>query len=292
MHLRTFAKAHSRTLKAIPPVLIVALLLALSVYECLSGGAHIRQFVPHEIEFPVHNGPLATDRGYEYVYGKLVDDGKCILIAPRHETPDRGYVPVWPPGYSLVMHRGRASILSPTGRIAARPGDWVRVSFDPNVPRDPQAPRPAWVGRLGGKCAGQFILVGDDVSAIDDDKPSVVELSDPPLFFPRAQHYRGLIESETVARRITLELSGSCLVLIRHGDDSGYYAVWPPGFWPYQGTDGLEVRNGGGKVLLRPGDEFQTGRWSAPEVNPFADLDQQCQGRSPWYITTIKDPRP
>ena len=292
MSMRAFATSHSRTLKAIPLLLMVALLLGLSVYECMSGGSHIRQFVPHEVEFPVHDGPLATDRGYEYVYGKLVDDGKCILIAPHQETPDRGYVPVWPPGYSLVMHRGKASILSPTGRIAARPGDWVRVSFAYNVPRDPQAPRPAWVGRLGGKCAGQFILVGDDVSAIDDDKPSVVELADPPLTFPRAQHYRGLVESETVAYRATLELAESCLLVITHEDDSGHYAVWPPGFWPHQGTNGLEIRNGGGKVLLRPGDTFQTGRWSAPEINPFADLDQQCGGRSPWYITTIKDPSP
>ena len=134
MSMRAFATSHSRTLKAIPLLLMVALLLGLSVYECMSGGSHIRQFVPHEVEFSC---PRRTSRYRSRVRVCLRQAGGRRQVHPhrpasgKRQTADTSRSGL--PGNSLVMHRGRASILSPTGRIAARPGDWVRVSFTYNV---------------------------------------------------------------------------------------------------------------------------------------------------------------
>ena len=258
-------------LKVVLLIATVALILSLAVYEHLSGYIHLWDLTHHDIAFPVHQEPLATDWGHTAPLGELIDQDGCLRLA-RHNRSDRSTLLVWPPGYSLYIAWTHVSVLSPSGRVAARVGDTVRVSGMP-------APK-TWADASDLDCPGPYFLVGDDVSVVEQDEPSVVELPGSTLYFPRGERYTGL-ERELMLHRGRVGLSGNCLLLDQTNPPR--LVVWPPGFWPHIGEHGLEVRNSGGEVVARPGDVLTFGRATTPPNSPFLDREQ-CPSYELWYI--------
>lgn len=102
------------------------------------------------------------------------------------------------------------------------------------------------------------MIVGDEVSAVGPDEPTVVPLPGSTLYFQRSRTPRGAPETELALLIGELVLDGDCL---RIGGDNGegYFVVWPPGFTPHIEDGVVHVRNGGGQIIARVGDRLRLG---------------------------------
>ena len=134
MNLKARILSPSRKVKAIPPIIAVALLLALASYECASHWIHVQE-VLHLPEggdvdpFPVHQEPLATDIGHHYFYGTMVVKGGCLrLDYSNWNAHDYLILLVWPTGFTLDDTGEVPLVRDAAGRPVARPGDDARFS--------------------------------------------------------------------------------------------------------------------------------------------------------------------
>ena len=233
-----------------------------------------------QIHFPQHQQPPLTNWGTDYIFGELILVDGCLRLSytdPTYKdsTPD-GVLIIWPAGFRLNRDTTPARIINPTGLVAARVGDDVRISGDWS-----KDPRPTWwpaqptragmvrdeapdtatlAKELPAECTGPYWIVGDEVSALGPDEPLEISPPDSTIYFPRQKTLRGPVahlDAETVGR---LVLDGDCLRLQDEAVPRPYsVVVWPPGFSPHIERGEVEIRNGGGRTIARVGDELMLG---------------------------------
>ena len=101
---------------------------------------------------------------------RLLLDGKGCLRFDNHPGGYEGYLPVWPPGYSLRIEGGEKRVLDHQGRPVARVGDRVYTGGG------------EWAkeGSMGGyeerrrelgvpkKCTGTFWVITPPVNDVGD----------------------------------------------------------------------------------------------------------------------------
>ena len=112
---------------ACPRVLLISLLVALAV-GCNDGQGDDQAPVG---VFPRHDAPLGTDRGGQYLAGRLVLDSGCLRVeVPSNDAsnplPSRLLI-IWPGAFTLSTEDGAVRIVDGLGRIAAHVGDHVRL---------------------------------------------------------------------------------------------------------------------------------------------------------------------
>ena len=258
--------------------------------------------------FPKHDEPLRTDRGNEYFFGELVALDGCLRL-----DYGVGYFEgltlllVWPPGFSVSEEDGSITVVDGYGSTAAKLGEDVRFSgraFGEDVwpvyADEPGQDQPQarlrwreqlkewqqveqeWQQRLSVDCPGPFLMVGDEVTVVGPDEPTVVSTPGSTLFFPRSKSIRGPKSSHLLLGTGELVLDGNCLRL-GHGNEraKGALIQWPAGFAPYIEGGEVEIRNGAGRTIARVGDSIEvSGQRGRHENSPYG---ASCPG-SLWYV--------
>ena len=239
-------------------------LLAVNSTACQSpSGGEMDPATPARPIFPVHQEPLGTDLGFDYLAGELrAEDGCLKLYRMGWDDPKRIvseqlrdiWLPVWPSGFALRQDGDDTQVIDGDGVIVARAGDTVRFGgrsywSDGNGQEELEKTVPK-------ACQGLYYLVGDEVSVVAPDEARVVRLPGSTLWFPRSRtsgnypHPQWLAESP---RGRPLTLDGDCL---RVGKD-GPAVIWPTGFYPDMMNGRVVVRNGGGRVVAVVGQEMK-----------------------------------
>ncbi len=268
--IRIHGKRLRMTFNRMPIVLRVAIILTLLVLTAIAcQSASDGQTTPHadrRIAFPVHQEPLGTDLGLDYLAGELrAEDGCLKLYRLGWDDPKRTvseqlrdmWLPVWPSGFALRQDGDETQVIDGNGATVARAGDIVRFGG-----------RSYWSDETGQEelektvpkaCRGLYYLVGDEVSVVASDEARVVRLPGTTLWFPRSRTGGGgppfASNLAEPPKGQPLTLDGDCL---RIGKD-GPVVIWPTGFYPDVLDGRVVVRNGGGRVVAVVGQEMKLG---------------------------------
>ena len=145
--------------------------------DCPGGtfGIHSIKVLPDvEVYFPRQDGSLATDQGMERFVGKLVLEGRCLMVDAAIRVKDRVIMPggryllIWPDTFTLSLNDKDAGIVDATGRVVARVGDEIQfsaVSISYQEAMDHSGLR-----EISPACTGGYWVVGDDFAAVPDSE--------------------------------------------------------------------------------------------------------------------------
>ena len=215
--------------------------------------------------FPLHSEPLATDWGLWHKMGELVLEGGCLRILENPDLSDHddyvpSFLPIWPEGFSWIGTEDSVAVIDRSGRAVAKVGDYVRLSGDGIHSERHRGKRIA--ASLANDCEGPFYLVGDDVTVIEPDEPEMVQVGDSDIYIRlQKTNERGFTPLPdtadgywSVSEPLTLE--DDC-ILLGYPDGRRYVPIWPAGFTGYIEDGVLEVRNGGGRKIVRTGERLR-----------------------------------
>ena len=237
---------------------------------------------PPPVAFPRHDYPLETDRGGYYLAGQLVLKEGCLLVevpSNPNDAPWPAPLAIWPSSFSLEQDSGTVRVLDGDGRVVARVGDYLRLSWAA-VTYD-EAKRHELITELPEHRPPGHILVVDEVTAFDPkNEATELRLSDPEVLFLRQQTVmsvnRGFLDAEGVGE---LVIDGSCLRI--KGEHNTNTVIWPAGFTPHVEDGLVQVRNGAGQIIARVGDEIAGGG------GYFKSGNKECPGEA-FHIHSIK----
>ena len=212
---------------------------------------------PSLVAFPRHDYPLGTDRGGEYLAGRLVLSEGCLRIEVPADNSDDialSLLVIWPSAYKVEETSRTVRVMDGMGRTAARAGDHVRLSWAPATYQEAK-PRELVTG-LSEHCPDPSFLVGEEVTVFDpENEATELRLSDPAVLFLRQRTEisanRGFMDAAGIGE---LVLDGQCLRL-----DGVATILWPAGFTPHAEDGVVHVRNGAGRTIVKVGDEIAGG---------------------------------
>ena len=224
----------------------------------------------------------------------MLEEGCLRARGGEGRSPGSGPAPsfllIWPDGFTWIEDRGNVSISDLSGLHVARVGDTVRFSGRV-VDADSDFALEIASG-TAGSCVGPYYIVGDEVSAIGQNEPEKLSVPRSTLHFQRSKTRMlttdMVVTLEGFSDPMELELHGDCLLVSSAAKPSDRnLVVWPAGFHPHVGDDGvLEVRNGGGRTVAHVGDRlYLRGRKSAAEGPNF----EQCGVSSQWMVDNLRN---
>ena len=237
--------------------------------------------------FPLHSEPLATDWGLWHKMGELVLESGCLRILEDPNLSDHDYfvpsfLPVWPEGFSRTGTGDTVAVIDRSGQVVAQVGDYVRLSGDGVYSESHRGEQIAKT--LSPDCIALFYyLVGDDVTVIESDEPEVVQVADSDIFIRRQKtNERGFTPLPDTADGYgyasePLVLENDCVV-IPYRDGERYVPIWPAGFTGHIEDGVLEVRNGGGRKIVRIGERIRI-RGSIVEEHLGGVYVSECEAR-------------
>ena len=252
------------------------------------------------VGFPQYEGPPMLPEGSRF--GELIVVDGCLRVRryPDPTYPDQNPVPlllVWPENFTLTTKGDSTQIINGAGLIAARVGDDVRFSGHGICSE-------GWCGitdigeidllqPLPEGCPGPYWIVGEDVSAVDPDEPTVVSIPGSTLFFPRQKSVKGPRAIMTALNGGELILDGDCLRVgrpnpIYRNQNPNHTVVWPAGFTPHIEDGVVHVRNGAGRTIARVGDEIYMGGGETG-INPRGLDSERCPGKY-WIAHNVRHP--
>ena len=249
--------------------------------------------------FPTHDEPLPTDWGdfgwrfSGHIMVELMLKNGCLRALGEmgfSNGPIPSFLLVWPDGFTWREEGGAIRISDRTGVFVAQVGDMVRFSgrlieLDSDLAREIEDAIPA-------KCVGPYYMVGDEVSSIGLDEPEVLSIQGTTLYFQRLKTRMlssNMVDSlELFSGPVDLELEGDCLLVPGEINPSErHMVVWPQGFYPHIGEDGIvEVRNGGGRTVARVGD----GLYMRGREAPARDIHiRRCGVATLWRVDNLRN---
>ena len=252
------------------------------------------------VGFPQYEGPPVLPERSRF--GELIVVDGCLRVRgyPDPTYPDRTPVSlllVWPANFTLSAKGNSIQIIDGAGLIAARVGDEVRFSGHP-ICSD------GWclttdIGEidllqpLPEGCPGPYWIVGEEVSAVAPDEPTVVSIPGSTLWFPRQKSVKGPLVQRTALNGGELILDGDCLRVgrpnpIYRNQNPNLVVVWPAGFTPHIEDGVVQIRNGAGRTIARVGDKIYMGggeTWFKPKGT---DSDR-CPGKY-WIAHDVSHP--
>ena len=214
--------------------------------------------------FPLHSEPLVTDWGLWHKMGELALEGGCLRILENPDLSDHddfvpSFLAIWPEGYSWTRTETSVAVVDRSGQEVAQVGDYVRLSGD-GIHSERHRGRRI-TESFADDCEGPHYLVGDDVTVIESDEPEMVQVADSDIYIRRQKTtVRGstpLADTADgywpVSEPLTLE--DDC-ILLGYPDGRKYVPIWPAGFTGHIEGGVLEVRNGGGRKIVRIGERL------------------------------------
>ncbi len=127
-----------------------------------------------EVYFPKQDGTLGTDQEMDRFEGKLIMDGKCLVVDSVIRYRDRALFPgvrpllIWPDTFTLNLDDEVAGIVDATGRTVARVGD--EVQFSAVSISYQEALEHGGLEEITPACSGPGWVVGDDFAAVVDSE--------------------------------------------------------------------------------------------------------------------------
>ena len=251
--------------------------------------------------FPVHQELLPTDWGdfgWRYsghIMVEVVLDDGCLRARggegrSLNNDPVPSFLLIWPDGFTWLEDGADITISDLTGLPVARVGDTVRFSGRPVGPRSDLAHEIA--SGTPESCVGPYYIVGDEVSVIRQSEPDTLSIPGSTLYFQRLKTRvltPDMVDSlESFSDPMELELKGDCLLISSAAEPSDrHMVVWPAGFYPHVGDDGIvEVHNGGGRTVARVGDRlYLRGRKSRAEDTHI----QHCGVSTLWTVDSLRN---
>ena len=214
---------------------------------------------PPPVAFPRHDYSLGTDRGGDYFAGQLVLKEGCLLVEVPSDPTARGAsrLAIWPSSFSLDENSETLRVVDGHGRVAARVGDYIRLSWAKLTYEE--AKRSELVTGMPEHCPPSRIFVGGDVTAFAPrDEVTELRLSDPEVLLLRQETIMSAERVFLTAAGVgELVLDGPCLRI--KGKYNMNTVVWPAGFTPHVEDGVVQVRNGAGQTIARVGDEIAGG---------------------------------
>ena len=259
---------------------------------------------PRIVGFPQYEGPLMLAEWSHF--GELIVVDGCLRVRryPDRVDPKSYYQPssaplllIWPANFALSFKGSSIQIIDGAGLIAARVGDEVRFSGHP-ICSD------GWclttdIGEidllqpLPEGCPGPYWIVGEEVSAVAPDEPTVVSIPGSTLWFPRQKSVKGPLVQRTALNGGELILDGDCLRVgrpdvISRNQNPNLVVVWPAGFTPHIEEGVVHIRNGAGRIIARVGDKIYMGggeTWFKPKGTD----SERCPGKY-WIAHNVRHP--
>ena len=294
------------------PLLLVGIVLTLACNQPASDQAANNQPASDQqvsnqpaqiVGFPQYEGAPMLPEGSKF--GELIVVDGCLRLRrypdPNYPDPDQNPVSlllIWPENFTLTTKSDSVQIIDGAGLIAARVGDDVRFSGHGVCSE-------GWCGitdigeidlrqPLPEGCPGPYWIVGEEVSAVDPDEPTVVSIPGSTLFFPRQKSVKGPRAVMTALNGGELILDGDCLRVGRMNDRYADPAiVWPAGFTPHIEDGVVQVRDGAGRTIARVGDELYMGggEVSASFVSElyYPGKSEKCPGKF-WIGDNVRHP--
>ncbi len=75
--------------------------------------------------------PVATATNTQYpsasAHGRLVLENHCLRLKPYYLPFSKGYLLIWPYGYSLKTQDSKICVIDAKGEIVAKVGNWIKV---------------------------------------------------------------------------------------------------------------------------------------------------------------------
>ena len=118
------------------------------------------------VYFPRHDGTLSSHREPELLSGRLILDGKCLLVDDDViRVKDRVYVGIslllfWPDTFALSSGHGNVGIVDATGNVVARVGD--QVEFSAFQITYAEAMENGSLAEITPACSGAYWAVGEE----------------------------------------------------------------------------------------------------------------------------------
>lgn len=241
------------------------------------------------VALPRHHYEPVVNMGFDYLYGELFEADGCLRISylgpyPEDHIPAGIWI-IWPPGFTARRVDGVIEVVSQDGLLMASVGDRVRISgeWPTEFVEDPAFWD--WSEDAVRDCAGHHWPVGDEVSVVGDEPRTII--SDAGIVVPRVEHQEGPHQSPAALARSRLVLRGRCLRLENTRGGAEELVIWPPGFRVDVRGNRVVVTNGGGAVIVRVGDKFNSGGGVVP-VPDFPEAPE-CSGTG-WLAYTILPP--
>ncbi len=237
--------------------------------------------------FPLHSEPLATDWGLDYKMGELILEDGCLRILEDPDLSHRvdfvpSFLPIWPEGFSWRRTEDSLAIIDRSGQMVARVGDYVRLSGEGIFSGSHRGEGLAET--LTSDCTAPFYhLVGDDVTVIEPDEPEIIAIADSDITIRRQKTKEiGFTPLPDTADGYgyasePLVLENDCVV-IPYRDGDRYVPIWPAGFTAHFNDGVLEVRNGGGRKIVRIGERLRI-RGSIVEEHLGGVYVPECDAR-------------
>ena len=229
------------------------------------------------VVLPTHDEPLATNHGDDEVVFRLILEDGC-LRGEGYENPNfpapAPVLLIWPSGYQSGADGDVVQVENTAGEIVAYSGAEVRFSgrfssSESDLGRRLAADNP-------GLCSGHHFLVGDEVSVISPQEALVFRDPKTGLNFQRRESWRWMAGREFITESYyygPVVLDDGCLLFpyTYKEEISEQEIIWPAGFYPHIGEDGLEVRNGGGMTIARPGEPILVKGGSISPRSPYGN---------------------
>ena len=123
-----------------------------------------------EVYFPTQDGTLAKGSWMQRFTGKLVLQGRCLVIDDAVRVSDNVMDPgdenllIWPKNFGLSLDGDVPGIVDASGRVVARVGDEIQVSAVA-VTRE-EAVEHSGYREISPDCGGGLWFVGDDVTTL------------------------------------------------------------------------------------------------------------------------------
>ena len=130
-----------------------------------------------EVYFPTQDGTLSKGSWMQRFTGKLVLQGRCLVIDEAVRVYDRVNAPgdenllIWPENFTLSLDEDVPGIVDASGRVVARVGDEIQVSAVA-VTRE-EAVDHSGYREVSPDCGGGLWFVGEDFGAVEDGDDGV-----------------------------------------------------------------------------------------------------------------------
>ena len=127
-----------------------------------------------EVYFPTQDGTLSKGSWMQDFIGKLVLQGRCLVIDDAVRVSDSVMAPgdekllIWPDNFTLSLDEDVPEIVHPSGRVVARVGDEIQVSAVA-VNRE-EAVEHSGYREVSPDCGGGLWFVGEDIAAVPDSE--------------------------------------------------------------------------------------------------------------------------
>ncbi len=275
-----------------------------------------------EVYFPTQEGTLSKGSWMKQFVGKLVLQGRCLVIDDAVRVRDRIMAPgdesllIWPENFTLSMDGDVPGIVDASGRVVARLGDEIQLSAVA-VTRE-EAVEHSGFREISPDCSGGLWFVGEDIVAVADGdegsaggesageetKSGAMDLRGDATVVATFPQHDAPLGTDNGGRYFAgrLALDNGCLRAETPPDANGpgisILLIWPSGYALNVDDEAVGIVGKKGEIAATVGDHIRLRRATisypeAQEQGLLRGMSEHCEG--PFLLVgdevTVFDPK-